>query len=168
MKRAILLSAWIIIISTAVIEALIFLHMVRLPFIQVNVFWVTNSLTHWIGWIGTLYIAFTTPFLPIVRRKAPIYFGKTLSIHIIGNLIAVLLVSVHFAHQVTRSASAYPDLGTGVVLYAAMMLLVATGILRYSGIGKRFAKQLIFLHPAFAVTFYTVIILHILHGISLI
>jgi uncharacterized membrane protein len=94
--------------------------------------------------------------------------GKTLNIHIIGNLVAVLLVSVHFAHQVTRSTSAYPDLGTGIVLYAAMMLLVATGILRYSGIGKRFAKQIIFLHPAFAVTFYMVIILHILHGISLI
>jgi hypothetical protein len=48
---------------------------------------------------------------------------------------------------------AYPDLGTGVALYAAMMLLVATGILRYSGIGKRFAKQLNFLNPAFAITF---------------
>ena len=168
MKRAILLIAWIIIIATAIIEALILLHMVRLPFVQVNVFGATHSLTHWIGWIGTLYIAFATPFLPIVRRKAPIYFENTLNIHIIGNLVAVLLVSVHFAHQVTRSASSYPDLGTGVVLYAAMILLVATGILRYSGIGKQFAKQIIFLHPAFAVTFYLVIILHILHGISLI
>jgi hypothetical protein len=60
---------------------------------------------------------------------------------------------VLLAHQVTRSTSAYPDLGTGVALYAAMMLLVATGILRYSGIGKRFAKQLNFLNPAFAITF---------------
>jgi hypothetical protein len=168
MKRAILLTAWILIIAAAIIEALILLHMLRLPFIQVNLFGATYSLTHWIGWIGTLYIAFATPVLPIIRRKAPIYFGKTLNIHIIGNLIAVLLVSVHFAHQVTRSTSSYPDLGTGIVLYAAMMLLVATGILRYSGIGKRFAKQLIFLHPAFAVTFYMVIILHILHGILLI
>jgi hypothetical protein len=168
MKKAILLTAWIIIILTAVIDALILLHMLRLPFIQVNVFGATNSLTHWIGWIGTLYIAIATLFLPIVKRKAPIYFGKTLNIHIIGNLIAVFLVSVHFAHQITRSASAYPDLGTGVVLSAAMMFLVATGILRYSDIGKRFVKQLIFLHPAFAVTFYMVIILHILHGLLLI
>ena len=168
MKRAVFFAACAIIIAAAIIEALIFLHLVRLPFVQVNVFGATFSLTHWIGWIGTLYIAFTTPFLPIVKLKAPKYFGKTLNIHIIGNLVAVLLVSVHFAHQVTRSVSAYPDLGTGIVLYSAMMLLVATGILRYSGIGKRFAKQLIFLHPAFAVTFYTVIIVHILHGISLI
>ena len=106
MKKAILLTAWIIIIATAIIEALILLHLVRLPFIQVNVFGATHSLTHWIGWIGTLYIAFATPFLPIIRRKAPIHFGKTLNIHIIGNLVAVLLVSVHFAHQVTRSTSA--------------------------------------------------------------
>jgi hypothetical protein len=168
MKKAVLISALTIIIVTVIIEALIFLHLIRLPFIQVNILGASHSLTHWIGWIGTLYIAFVTPVLPIVKRKAPKYFGKTLNVHIIGNLVAVFLVSVHFAHQVTRATSNYPDLGTGVVLYGAMILLVATGIVRYSGIVRRFAKELIFLHPSFAVTFYMVIILHILHGISLI
>jgi len=155
----------IIIATTAIIEALIFLRISRLPFVQITVLGATNSLTHWIGWIGTLYIAFSSPVQPIVKRKAARHMRTALNIHMIGNLLAVLLVSVHFAHQVTRPASSYPDLGTGIVLYATMVLLVATGIVMYSGIANRFAKQWRFLHPAFALTFYTVIIMHIIRGI---
>jgi len=79
-------------------------------------------------------------------------------------LPAVLRVSIHFAHQVTRPASNYPDLGTGIVLYATMILLVKTGIVLISNIGTKFVKQTRFLNPAFALTFYTVIIMHIIQG----
>jgi len=112
-----------------------------------------------------LYIAFATPVYPVAKRKYPQHIQKTLNIHVIGNLLAVLLVSIHFAHQVTRSASNYPDLGTGIVLYATMVLLVATGMVLISGLGKKLVKQIRFLHPAFALTFYTVIIMHIIQGI---
>jgi hypothetical protein len=33
-------------------------------------------------------------------------------------------------------------------------------------VGKRFFRQIRFLHPAFALTFYMVIIMHIIHGIT--
>jgi hypothetical protein len=168
MKKLIILTACILIILTAVIGALIFLRIIRLPFVQITVLGITYSSTHWIGWIGALYIAFATPAQPIVKRKAAAHLRTVLNIHIVGNLVAVLLVSVHFAQQVTRPASSYPDLSTGIVLYATMLLLVSTGIVMYSGITKRFSKQLHFLHPAFALTFYTVVIVHILHGISVI
>ena len=36
------------------------------------------------------------------------------------------MVSIHFIHQVTRFPSSYPELGAGVMLYVAMILLVAT------------------------------------------
>jgi hypothetical protein len=165
MNKVLLLSACIIVITTAILEALILLHITRLPFFQLTVLGVTNSLTHWVGWIGTLYIALATPFLPIIKRKASKYFRPMLNIHILGNLLAVLFVSVHFAHQVTRPASAYPELGTGIVLYATMVLLVATGLVLASGIRGRYFKQTRFLHPAFALTFYLVIVMHIIHGI---
>lgn len=82
----------------------------------------------------------------------------------IGNLIAVLLVSVHFAHQVTRPAGNYPDLSTGIILYVTMILLVLTGFIMYSGIAKRLYKQILFFHPAFTLTFYMVIIIHIIRN----
>jgi len=80
-----------------------------------------------------------------------------------GNLLAVLLVSLHFAQQVTRSAI---NLGSGIVLYSTIILLVSTGIAMYSNIARKLTKQLHFLHPAFAILFYLVIVVHIIHGIS--
>jgi hypothetical protein len=148
MKKLIFVTACTIIIITAFLVSLIFLHVTRLPFVQLTFLGATHSLTHW-----------------IIKRKSPLHFKNALNIHILGNLLAVLLVSVHFAHQVTRPASAYPTLGTGVVLYATMVLLVATGLVLISGVGKRYFKQIRFLHPAFALTFYLVIVMHIIHGI---
>lgn len=154
-----------IIAVTVIVVALIFLRVFRIPFFQINVLGISNSAVHWIGWIGTSYIAFATPAYSIVKRKYPRHILKMLNIHVVGNLLSVLLVSIHFAHQVTRPASSYPDLGTGVVLYAAMILLVATGMGLISGLGRKLVKQIRFLHPAFALTFYTVIIMHIIHAI---
>ena len=165
MRKPLVLLALIIIAVTVVVVALIFLRVFRIPFFQIEVLGISTSAVHWIGWAGTLYIAFATPAYPIVKRKYSQHLKKMLNIHVLGNLLAVLLVSIHFAHQVTRSASNYPDLGTGIVLYATMILLVATGLVLVSGIGSKLVKQLRFLHPAFAITFYTVIIMHVIHGI---
>jgi hypothetical protein len=88
-----------------------------------------------------------------------------LRVHVLGNLLSVMLVSIHFAHQVTRPPTNYPDLGTGVVLYSSMVLLVSTGFMLNFGFGKRFIKQLRFLHPSLALTFYLTIIQHIIHGL---
>jgi hypothetical protein len=165
LRKALVLSASVIIAVTVVVVGLVFLRAFRIPFFQISVFGVSNSAVHWIGWVGALYIAFATPVHFIVKRRYPHHVRKTLKLHVVGNLLAVLLVSIHFAHQVTRPASSYPDLGTGVVLYAAMALLVATGMALVSGVGKRLVRHVRFLHPAFALTFYTVIVMHIIHGI---
>jgi hypothetical protein len=45
-----------------------------------------------------------------------------------------------------------------------MILLVKTGMVLISNIGTKFVKQTHFHHPAFALTFYTVIIMHIIQG----
>jgi hypothetical protein len=164
-EKTLVLLASVIIAVIVIIVALIFLGVFRIPFFQISVLGASHSAVHWIGFIGTLYIAFATPVYPLVKRKYPQHIQRTLNIHVIGNLLAVLLVSIHFAHQVTRPASNYPDLGTGIVLYATMILLVTTGMVSISNIGTKFAKQTSFLHPAFALTFYTVIIMHIIQGI---
>jgi uncharacterized membrane protein len=165
LKKPLVILAVAIIAVIIVVVALVFLGVFRIPFYQISVFGVSHSAVHWVGWTGTLYIAFATPVYPVVKRRHPHRMRKTLYLHVVGNLLAVLLVSVHFAHQVTRPASSYPVLGTGVVLYAAMVLLVATGMVLVSGVGKRLGKHVRFLHPAFALTFYLVIVMHIIHGV---
>ncbi len=165
MQRVIGITLLIIVAIIIAVEAVVFLHIARLPFVQVNLFGYSQSLTHWISWAGTLYIAITTPILTIVKYRAPKRYAATRNAHMIGNLVAVLLVSIHFAHQVTRPAAFYPELGTGIVLYTTMVLLVATGIIMSTGLAARAHKQIRFFHPAFAITFYMVIILHIIQGL---
>jgi hypothetical protein len=165
LKKPLVLFAVAMIALIIVVVGLVFLQVVRIPYFQISVLGVSHSAVHWIGWAGTLYLAFATPVYPIVKRKHPHRMRKTLYLHVVGNLLAVFLVSVHFAHQVTRPASSYPDLGTGVVLYAAMVLLVASGMVLVSGVGKRLIKHVQFVHPALALTFYLVIAMHIIHGL---
>lgn len=167
MRRVLVAVASLIVAAIIIVVALIFLRVWRIPFFQVEFLGISHSAVHWIGWIGALYIAFATPIYPIMKRKYPHLTTKTLSIHVAGNLLAVLLVSIHFAHQVTRPINAYPDLGTGIVLYVAMIMLSATGLILVSGIGRKFSKQIHFLHPAFAVTFYVTITMHIIEDLIL-
>lgn len=164
MKRLIFLASAII-AATIIAVVIIFLRIYRIPLFYVEILGISNSAVHWIGWIGTLFIAFVTPAYPIIKRRFPTRLRPMLSVHVIGNLTAVMLVSIHFAHQVTRSATNYPVLGTGVVLYATMILLVSTGFYTLFGLRMPFSKKLKFLHPALAITFYLTIIMHIIHGI---
>lgn len=122
---------------------------------------------HWLSWIGGLYIAFTIPVYSVMKRRRPKIYGSLLKIHIFGNLLAFLLVSLHFSQQMGRPASFFPDLGTGLVLYIAMMLLVATGFLQRFPILRGATKQMRFLHTSVTVTFYLVIIVHALHTMGI-
>jgi len=165
MKKLLLLLVCLILAITVILEILVLLNLYRIPYEQISILGSSYSTTHWMSWFGTLFIALSTPLQPLIKRKFPSHMKKILPIHMIGNISAVMFVSLHFIHQVTRSATNYPTLGTGIVLYTTMVLLVSTGVLMYSGIAKKLYKQLLFFHPAFAVTFYTIILMHILHGI---
>lgn len=165
MRKGLVTLASTIVNITIILMALIFLRYWRIPFIQVVFLGINHSAVHWIGWIGTLIIAIITPIYPIIKRKYSHHLKKIMDIHVTTNLIGVLLVSIHFTHQITRPPTAYPDLGTGLVLYTAMILLTISGMMMISGIASRFFKQIRFLHPAYAITFYTVIIIHILQDL---
>ena len=164
-REPLFLFAVALILATIIIVVLIFLHIYRIPFYLIDILGISNSPVHWLGWAGTLFIGFIVPAYSIVKRYSPTKIRGMLKIHVVGNLLSVTAISIHFAHQVTRPANNYPDLGTGIVLYAAMILLVSTGFMQYFGLAKSKLKILRFLHPAIALTFYLTIVMHILHGI---
>ena len=125
-------------------------------------------LNHWFVWIGTLYIALAVPIVAVSKRKRPDMYKTLLRVHVFGNLVAFLLISIHFAGQIGRPAEFYPDLGTGLVLYIAMMLLVGTGFAQRSHLIPRIKPQTYrFVHTGSAVAFYLTIIVHILHGLGI-
>ena len=125
------------------------------------------TLHHWFTIAGTLWIAIFTPIYYFMKRKYIGRFRGILFTHVFSNLISLTLISIHFAHQLGRPAQFYPDLGTGIVLYQTVILLVFSGFLRrFNLFGGR--NYVFFLHKSLTVTFYFVIIVHLLHGFGII
>ena len=122
---------------------------------------------HWLSWAGVLFVAFFTPIYYLLKRAYPNHYRKLLGVHIFGNLTAVMLVSIHFTQQISRPATAYPNLGTGIVLYPTMLLLVLAGFVLAFGFSKKYGAWRLF-HRSLSVTFYMVIVVHILHGLGII
>ncbi len=125
-------------------------------------------LNHWFVWLGTLYVAFAVPVIAILKRRYPNKIGTLFRFHMFGNLFAFLLISLHFASQISRPVERYPDLGTGLVLYIAMILLVSTGLCqRFRLIPKIKPQTYRFVHTGSALAFYLIIVVHVLHGLGI-
>ncbi len=141
---------------------------------------------HWLGWIGAVYIAFATPTFYLLKRRYPTRLSSMVELHIFGNLFAFMLVSLHFAQQISRPPQFFPELGTGIIQYVAVLLLVSTGFIhRYhtletrnvAGSSKQIHKyhQKVypphrnrFIHVSITLTFYIVIIFHVIDHIGLV
>jgi len=161
-------SFWIaltIIAVSAIAVFIVYLGIARIPFFFINILRVENSPVHWVGWAGSLIILVTTASYSLRKRALHKASSRLLRLHAFGNLFGFLLVSIHFVHQVTRPASNYPVLGTGIVVYSAMLILVLTGFTTFFQVKPAWVKYYRFLHPAAAFTLLMVIIMHIVHGI---
>jgi hypothetical protein len=123
---------------------------------------------HWLGLIGTFFVAFFTPTFYILKRRYAKRGGTLIKLHCLGKLFAFMLISIHFSQQISRPAQFFPDLGTGLALYFVMIILVATGFLQRFQIAKSQGKRWKLIHTSVTITFYLVIIVHILHGLEII
>jgi len=124
--------------------------------------------THLLSWIGALFIAVYSPIYYYLKRRNPNKLKTLINIHSFGNLIAFIFISMHFAQQMGRPADFSPDLGTGLALFIAVCTLATTGILRRFQLGKQFIGYYRTLHNGATMTFYVMVIIHILHGIGVI
>ncbi len=124
--------------------------------------------SHWLVILGSAYLAIATPAFSILKRRLQARYDALVKFHAIGNLSAVLLVTLHFTSQVTRSTANYPQLGTGLTLYIVMLFLVVSGFLyRFRVIPRLNIGTIRFLHVGVALSFYILIGMHVLHGIGI-
>src|SRR4030067_1874865 len=114
-----------ILIATIALMLVVILHWVSIGF-SVGPF----RLSHWVVWIGTISVAFAVPIIAVLKKRHPQRYKTLFRTHVFGNLLAFMLISLHFASQISRPADSFPELGTGLVLYVAMVLLVGTGFLQ--------------------------------------
>jgi hypothetical protein len=124
--------------------------------------------SHWFSIIGTVYLAIATPLFAYFRRSHPSKGKALLRLHVFGNLLAFAIISVHFAGQMGRPLDRFPDLGTGLALYFAMVLQVATGFLQRFRIVKINPSINRLVHVILVAPFYIIIGIHMLHGFGLI
>ena len=156
-------SAFLIILVTIYLMVATYLRWFRLRFSVGPYFF-----DHWLVWIGTLYIAFVTPAYYVLKRRYPRSLKALVKIHVFGNLLAFMLVSVHFAQQIGRPPRFFPDLGTGLALYIVMFILVVTGFLHRFKILKSINPHLNrFMHISITMSFYIIIGIHILQGLEI-
>ncbi|MBE0477155.1 MAG: DUF4405 domain-containing protein [Coriobacteriia bacterium] len=121
-------------------------------------------LHHWFSWTGATFIAAFTPAFYVLKRRNRDGRRALLQLHVFGGLVAVGLVSLHFTQHVTRPVP--PDLGTGVVLYAALVLSVTTGFLMRYRMLTAGMREWRLIHNGSAVTFYLAIVVHVMVGLG--
>jgi hypothetical protein len=123
---------------------------------------------HWLTFIGAGFIAIFTPIYAIMKRRSPKHFRTLLNIHVFGNLVAFLLISIHFTQQMGRPAEFAPTLGTGIALYILVAIMVVTGLMQRFHLIRRFLKTWRFVHVGLSLSFYIVVVIHILHNMGVI
>lgn len=162
-KNAYLWIAIILVIITAFLMVAVYTRFLMLH-ILIEQFYIH----HWLSWTGTLFIAIFTPIYYSIKRRSPAKIKTLLKVHMFGNLIAVMFVSIHFTQQISRPPQAYPSLGTGIVLYASMILLVLTGFFLRFQAAKGYRRVWRYLHTSVTMAFYLIIVVHVLHGLAII
>ena len=162
LKNVSLWIALLIVVVTIILMAFVYFKVFRLH-VLIGEF----NIHHWFSWTGTLFIAFFTPAYYLLKRRYPQKIRTLLQAHVFGSLLSVMFVSIHFIQEMTRPPQSFPELGTGIVLYPAMILLTLTGFfLRFHA--TNLARQWRFIHTSVAITFYLIILVHVLHGLQII
>jgi len=159
-------SLWLALLIVAV--TIILMIAVYTRFLGLHIALEGFYIHHWLSWTGTLFIAFFTPAYYFLKRRYPQKFRTLLIAHVFGNLLAVMFVSIHFIQEISRPPQAFPQLGTGIVLYPTMILLTLTGFFLRFQVARNLTRQLRFLHTSVAVSFYLIIVVHVLHGLEII
>ena len=160
MKHSELIIAFFIVLISLLLMALIYFDWISVGF-AVGPY----RFHHWAGILGAFYIAVVTPFFVVLKRCKPESLRSLFRVHVFGNLLAFVLISIHFAGQLSRPLEFYPDLGTGVGLYGALSVLVFTGFfLKYGLVAGGSRRVLRIIHVFAVLFFYLVIVFHVLHG----
>jgi hypothetical protein len=161
-----LLLAFCLLVITAIVMAAIMLDL-----ISVGLLVGPYRFSHWTTWIGSTFVAVYAPAYHVLKRICPKRTKTLLDIHNFGFLLAFLLVSIHFAGQMSRPPQAFPDLGEGIALYVTMVLLVATGMVQRfgtQGLKGRFysLRTNRAVHVSLLSAFYIVIVVHALGNLG--
>lgn len=126
----------------------------------------TFPLHHWMSLTGASFIAVYIPVYHYLKSRYPEKMRSLLKIHMFGNLFSFMLLTLHFTHQTLVPVNVPPSAATGWPMYLAMVTLVITGVCRRFQLGSRYIPYWKYLHLSLPVTFYLLIVIHVLRGLK--
>lgn len=147
----------------AVFSVVAFFQWYSLSFFVGSLFFV-----HWLGIAATLFIATLIPVYYVLKRKRPRTTKTMLKVHVFGNLLSFMLVSVHFAQNTGRLSGFYLRLNLGFVLFLVLAIIVATGMIERFGHKPKLAQYTRPIHRYTVAVFYLVAVIHTLQGFNVI
>jgi hypothetical protein len=113
------------------------------------------------GLIGGFWIAVVTPVYVVLKRRRSMRIKAWVRMHMFGNLVAFMLISVHFTYWITSVSF----IGTGFALFVATFTLVVTGLLYRFNIVQNSRRYIRFVHVSMTTAFYLILAIHILSHI---
>ncbi len=116
------------------------------------------TITHLASYIGGFWVAISTPIYFVLKRRSPKHLKTMLKIHVLGNLLAFDLITTHYVHREANSVF----LGTGIVLYVAVLSLVVTGVIQRFNVMKGLRNQVNFVHVSMTTAFYLILVIHVI------
>ncbi|MEJ2271189.1 MAG: hypothetical protein P8X91_01605 [Candidatus Bathyarchaeota archaeon] len=157
------LLSTILLLITIIFSAIAYIFWLDLSFFVGPFFFI-----HWLGIIAAVFVALLIPIYYGLKRKRSQNRKILLRIHVFGNLVAFLLISIHFAQNLGRLINYFPKIEDGIALYLVLAILVVTGFLEKFRIGKKVLKYTKFVHRYIIVVFYAVVTIHMLQGFNII
>ena len=155
-------ASLLILLVTAVLSVWAFVNWIKLSFYVGDLFFV-----HWLSIAATIFIAVLVPVYYVLKRVSPKHFKMLLRIHVFGNLLAFLLISIHFAQHTGRLIWFISRLADGLALFLVLSIIVATGMIERFGAKLKLARYIKFVHSYAVVLFYLVLVYHVLQSLPL-
>lgn len=153
----------ILLLFTLILSTVAYINWYSLSFFVGSLFFV-----HWIGLAATLFIATLVPIYYILKRRKPQKIKTLLRIHVFGNLISYLLISIHFAQNTGRLSGLPLRLEDGLVLFMVLSIIVATGLLERFGAKRNLIIYTKPVHRYTVAIFYLITLIHTLQGFIII
>ena len=121
------------------------------------------SSDHWLSIIGGTYLLIFIVIFAYMKRYTAVNRGTLLKVHVFGNLLAVMFVSVHFAEQMGHAH----DLGTGLATYLLLVVIVATGFMMRFGLLTQQRESWRLFHVGLSLSLFIVVVIHALKNFGI-
>ena len=120
------------------------------------------TLTHFLVVIGAGYLVIVTPVYSYLKRHTQGFSPKMLALHVFGNLLAFLLITIHYTQQTGRPAEFKAVHSTGLILYIFLVIMVLTGFLSRFRIMRSMMRLWRFIHVSLVLSICIVLVFHVL------